>query len=406
MLDMRIEEASNEMKDVLARCEEDISVPLVEINAIPEIKAAEERLRLYAEKLVDRVRELTGIIYEKDKISTYKYPAELLLERQTEALKNLENMGSAVIEDGGKTEYNGIVKREGHLDIVIGLPASGKSSAIVDTLSQFYKARIVDNDEAKKQLPEFNNGFGADLVHRESQDISNAQMLECFKMHENVVIPKVGSNYKKIEDIVKIAQEHGYKKINVHYVDLPRNKAMGRLLGRFVTQNRYLKPELIDEYNNIREGNKIEKTFDAFKAAFSKGGIIDGYAKWNNDVKRGESPVLEESKGIMEIERIQSERSGLHNSGRDRGNVTVSDQALSEGDRSNLDADRPNQITSADIGRVGRGEGTRLPESGVKRPSVLNALKAKQKIVEQYKADRAEQDVLKTHQPKTNEVEK
>jgi hypothetical protein len=181
---------------------------------------------------------------------------------------------------------------------------------------------------------------------------------------------------------------------------------MGRLLGRFVTQNRYLKPELIDEYNNIREGNKIEKTFDAFKAAFSKGGIIDGYAKWNNDVKRGESPVLEESKGIMEIERIQSERSGLHNSRRDRGNVTVSDQALSEGDRSNLDADRPNQITSADIGRVGRGEGTRLPESGVKRASVLNALKAKQKIVEQYKAERAEQDVLKTHQPKTNEVEK
>ena len=201
-------------------------------------------------------------------------------------------MRPAVIEPGKETVYNGIVERGGHLDIVIGLPASGKSSAIVDTLSQFYKARIVDNDEAKKQLPEFNNGFGADLVHRESQDISNAQMLECFKMHENVVIPKVGSNYKKNEDIVKMAQERGYKKINVHYVDLPRNKAMGRLLGRFVTQNRYLKPELIDEYNNIREGNKIEKTFDAFKAAFSKGGIIDGYAKWNNDAKRGESQKI------------------------------------------------------------------------------------------------------------------
>ena len=65
MLGMKIDEASNEMKDVLARCEENIPVSLVEINEIPEIKNAEERLSLYAEKLVERVRELTGVSYEK-----------------------------------------------------------------------------------------------------------------------------------------------------------------------------------------------------------------------------------------------------------------------------------------------------------------------------------------------------
>ena len=155
---------------------------------------------------------------------------------------------------------------------------------------------------------------------------------------------------------------------------------------------------MIDEYNNIREGNKIEKTFEEFKEALSKGGIIDGYAKWNNDVKRGESPVLEESKGIVEIERIQSERSGLYNSGRDRGNVTVSDRAVSEGDRSNIKSDRPHQIASADFGRAGRGEGTRVSESRMStRPSVLGALKEKQKIVDQYKADKANQPLVKSN---------
>ena len=42
----------------------------------------------------------------------------------------------------------------------------------------------------------------------------------------------------------------------------------------------------------------------------------------------------------------------------------------------------------------------------MKKTSVISALRAKQKIVEQNKADRANQEVLKTHQPKANEVEK
>ncbi|WP_022757652.1 zeta toxin family protein [Butyrivibrio fibrisolvens] len=400
---MRIEDISEDMKDVLAMCESNQSVSLSEISKLPEIANAEERLTMYAEKLVERIEALTGIKYKKENIDTTKYPPEILVERREAALKKLENMRSAVIEPGKETVYNGIVERGGHLDIVIGLPASGKSSAIVDTLSQFYKARIIDNDEAKKLLsPEFNNGYGANLVHKESQLISEKQMQKCFSRQENVVIPKVGSEYDSIHSIIETAKEYGYKEINIHYVDLPREKAMGRLLRRFITDDRYLPPSLIDKYCNSIDGNKIQKTYDKFK----NGGEINGYAKWNNDVKRGESPVLEECNGISEIGRIEAERSRLVCRGSDRGDGTNTNQVIQEGNRETANRPGRNEAVSADSGRVERGEGTRISESGVKKPSVLSALRSKQKIVEQYKAERADQDVLKTHQPKTNEFEK
>lgn len=69
-------------------------------------------------------------------------------------------LGTATIDDGGEVRYNGYVAKESRLDIIIGLPASGKSSAIVDTLSQEFKSRVIDNDEAKKKIPQFNNGWG------------------------------------------------------------------------------------------------------------------------------------------------------------------------------------------------------------------------------------------------------
>lgn len=35
-----------------------------------------------------------------------------------------------------------------------------------------YKSRVVDSDEAKKLLPEYNDGWGAGVVHKESLLIS------------------------------------------------------------------------------------------------------------------------------------------------------------------------------------------------------------------------------------------
>ena len=86
---------------------------------------------------------------------------------------SLDESGKPLVDSHGNTIYNNDVERGRRLDIVIGLPASGKSSAIVDTISYEHHSMLIDNDEAKRQFPEFNKGWGANTVHKESQ-ISSA----------------------------------------------------------------------------------------------------------------------------------------------------------------------------------------------------------------------------------------
>ncbi len=195
-----------------------------------------------------------------------------------------------IIDKNGKVQYNGNVSKEAHLDIVIGLPGSGKSSALVDVISQEFHSRIIDNDEAKKLIPEYNNGWGAGVVHEESQDISFMQLQKALQKKENIILPKVGSDPVKLGRIIDLAHKQGYK-VNLHYVELDRERALGRMLTRFIEVGRFLDPKLIDKYVNPWDGNKIERCYEAIK----EGGKVDGYSKWNNDVKWGEKPILIEA---------------------------------------------------------------------------------------------------------------
>lgn len=42
------------------------------------------------------------------------------------------------------------MSRGSRLDIIVGLPGSGKSSALADAISQEFNSIIIDNDEAKR----------------------------------------------------------------------------------------------------------------------------------------------------------------------------------------------------------------------------------------------------------------
>lgn len=202
-------------------------------------------------------------------------------------LEKLDEKGAASIANDGSVSYNKKVMRNSRLDIIVGLPGSGKSSALANVISQEFNSRIIDSDEAKELLPEYNNGWGAGIVHNESKLISDTQLKESILKGENIVLPRVGGNYKVIDQIVSLAKKSGYK-VYLHYVELSREKALGRMLDRFIDTGRFLAPELIDKYDNSIDGNKIAKTYEYFK----KGGNINGYSKWSNDVGKGERPIL------------------------------------------------------------------------------------------------------------------
>ena len=271
---------SDEMQDVLDKCSAGEYVDIDEVNATPEMKAAESC-----------VSNSTPTINLKDREPIQNHVFETLMNYGS---ISLDESGKPLVDSHGNTIYNNDVERGRRLDIVIGLPASGKSSAIVDTISYEHHSMLIDNDEAKRQFPEFNKGWGANTVQKESQIVEQAVFKQALSEGRNIVLPKVGSDAGKlVKSYISYAKDAGYK-INVHFVDLDRNKALGRMMGRFIHTGRYLSPKLIDKYANERDGNRIAQAYEELKMM----DVIDGYSKWDNDVGRGEKPILLETANL------------------------------------------------------------------------------------------------------------
>lgn len=127
--------------------------------------------------------------------------------------------GSVVMKeiDGEKQPvYEGPLKKEHKACIVIGLPASGKSSTIVEPYSAENGAFVLDSDRVKEELPEFKktHGAAASCVHTESQNI-HTKMLEHFLKDgdmngTNVVIPIVGGYYDSVKSFIDQLEDSGY----------------------------------------------------------------------------------------------------------------------------------------------------------------------------------------------------
>ena len=265
---------SGDMQEILDRLSKGEYVGVDEINATKEIQEARSHINHSTPTIELRGRQE----FQEHIIDQF-----------------LQTVKAARVDEKGEVEYTEDVKREKRLDIVIGLPASGKSSAVVDKISTKYHSRVLDNDIIKAMIPEYNNGWGASVVHKESQEIMKSISVISRCRDENLVMPKVGGDVGTIRKAVITAKRAGYQ-VYLHYVELSREKATGRMLHRFLSTGRFLAPELIDKYDNPEIGNLVLKTYETIK----KDGWIDGYSRWDNDVEVGEKPRLIEGKGLRE----------------------------------------------------------------------------------------------------------
>lgn len=263
------EPVSEEMQSVLKRLANGESVPEAEIGQLKEIREANSCLGngVPTVKLKDREGIQNGVY------------------------NRLQKSGSAVTDDSGHVSLTGEIRREKRLDIVIGLPASGKSSALVEPISEMYHSRIIDSDEAKKLLPEYNDGWGAGIVHKESQLIADRQFKTAVRNGENITYPRVGGDCDELTDIIAAVKKQGYS-VYIHINELDRNKALGRMINRFLETGRYIKPELVTKY-----GNGISATYETLK---NRSELVDGFSKWSNDVPLGCRPKLIEYSGSCE----------------------------------------------------------------------------------------------------------
>lgn len=206
---------------------------------------------------------------------------------QTSAKNEIMAMGSFVGKDeNGEPVYAGVVKQGYEYHLMFGLPASGKST-IADQLSQVSQSRIMDSDVAKALIPEYDDGWGAAAVHTESKKILDLAMASATSKGENIIIPKIGTPPDAMIQMLQEARSEGYK-IYAHCVDLDPNKAMGRMLGRFMSTGRYIPPSIAANEIGTNGENKV---MDSFQTVVDSG-ILDGWTLWSNDVPKGEKPVL------------------------------------------------------------------------------------------------------------------
>lgn len=316
---------SEESLNMLRRLENNEHISLEEIEQLPEIQEAYSCVSNSTP---------TNQLKNREHIVAY-------------VIDTLSSKGSySGVDSMGKDCYNGFVGNDRRIDIVIGLPASGKSSTIVNPLSKEFQSKVIDSDMAKELLPEFNNGWGSGIVHEESKTLIQVLLVNTIKKKQNIVYPIVGSNFKKVFSTISLAHQNGYS-IYIHFADIPPMKALGRMINRFFETGRFLSPKLIYKY-----GNNVTNVYNSLKEVYeherkeitrtqhdnsrnrgtlrserpfsvamvqstsasigiinnrtspfseqclegSKSTItISGYSHWNTDVPKGTPPVLLES---------------------------------------------------------------------------------------------------------------
>lgn len=155
------------------------------------------------------------------------------------------------------------VKLDKQAFIIIGLPASGKSS-ISNKIADDCGAIIIDSDYAKRKLPEFKNHlYGASIVHEESSQITfgfnkednhhNIKSLYelCIEKGNNIIIPKIGQNPESIITLAKALKENNGYTVHLILISLSKRDATIRAIFRYSETGRYVPLGLIfDNYGN------------------------------------------------------------------------------------------------------------------------------------------------------------
>jgi len=209
--------------------------------------------------------------------------------------KRLKSDDQIVLGKGGAAPRNEL-KQDSEAFIIIGLPASGKST-IANSISDSQGCFTLDSDYAKRKIPEFHDlQFGASLVHAESSDIIFGEekktgfksVLEYISKYSvNCVIPKIGSTMDSILDLREILKVYGYE-CHLILVELDRVKSTTRALYRFLETNRYVPLGMIfDDYSN-------NPTITYYRLKSEHSSKFKSFGILSTDVKRKAKPVIVE----------------------------------------------------------------------------------------------------------------
>ena len=164
-----------------------------------------------------------------------------------------------------KYSFTGPFKKEFKLELVLGLPAVGKSTYVVNPHSDKLDAFILDCDVIKELLPEYQESFGgaADAVHFESfaiRDKAMKEFLEGELKGRNIILPRVTTDFDGLmEKYIKPFEHAGYD-VRAVYVDIPEKISVNRNVKRQLDSGRVFRSDVAFSF-----GEKPREVYERLK---------------------------------------------------------------------------------------------------------------------------------------------
>ena len=203
-------------------------------------------------------------------------------------------------DDGLDLPVGKYINQDKRAAIVLGPPAAGKST-LANPIARRMNAAIIDSDEAKKILPEYDGGIGANAVHEESSALAERVLNMALELGDNVVIPKVGGTVGSIEKLVNKLKEKGYS-VDLVDMSVTYKNARNRMFLRFVKTGRLINPDYVRQV-----GDNPGKTYDTLKQQ----GKADGYTRIDNNGQIDKpKDLIEDTSGLTQGSDIRLRRSG------------------------------------------------------------------------------------------------
>jgi hypothetical protein len=173
--------------------------------------------------------------------------------------------------------YDGPLKSEYQFELVLGLPASGKSTRIVDPDSEAMGAFILDPDVIKAELPEYkeSHGAGADAIHFEGMNIFN-EAIKAFTEGDmkgvNAILPIVSSDLNDLmETYIRPFEAAGYN-VKVKFREAKPNEAASRVVMRELRGG-----QLINSAVAFSFGDEVEEVYRELASMINSNGEPYGY---------------------------------------------------------------------------------------------------------------------------------
>ena len=179
------------------------------------------------------------------------------------------------VDKNGKHHYvyDGALNKGYEFELVLGLPASGKSTMVTDPDSEEMGAFIMDCDMIKEQIPEYrqSHGAGADAVHFEGYGLmldAMQEFLEGGSMEgTNVILPIVSSDLDDLmETYIKPFEDAGYH-VKAKFCPAKPNEAAARVVMRELGGG-----QLINSKVAFGFGDEPEKVYEELSTMINSDG--------------------------------------------------------------------------------------------------------------------------------------